>query len=208
MLRTEYNGKVSEMPVTRVTLSEQDAIGIGYYVATNPNPSDALLVGSVDTSQLDGDRIEVAGKAFRLDGELNIANRGMMEFVEMFKADWHLLTTLLGLAQEQLIKMEKFGSIYANEAIIGHSNEGDFNVFAEDEHSEALRDRIIAVQVPYNLRVGEEIKIYQKNDERQQAVRGPSGAPDAPGRQHSGGAITLGRAYKAGHEHVGQAASL
>ena len=162
VLRTEYNGKVSEMPVTRVTLSEQDAIGIGYYVATNPNPSDALLVGSVDTSQLDGDRIEVAGKAFRLDGELNIANRGMMEFVEMFKADWHLLTTLLGLAQEQLIKMEKFGSIYADEAIIGHSNEGDFNVFAEDEHSEALRDRIIAVQVPYNLRVGEEIKIYQK----------------------------------------------
>ena len=118
VLRTEYNGKVSEMPVTRVTLSEQDAIGIGYYVATNPNPSDALLVGSVDTSQLDGDRIEVAGKAFRLDGELNIANRGMMESVEMFKADWHLLTTLLGLAQEQLIKMEKFGSIYADEAII------------------------------------------------------------------------------------------
>ena len=163
VLRNEYGGRVSEMPVTRVTFSEQEAVGIGYYVATNPNPSDSsLLVGSVDMSQLEGDRVEVAGKAFRLDGELNIANRGVMEFVEMFKADWHLLTTLLGLAQEQLIKMERFGSIYADEAVIGHSNEGDFTSFASDQHSEALRDRIIAVHIPYNLRVGEEGKIYHK----------------------------------------------
>jgi serine protein kinase len=163
VLRTEYSGKISEMPVRRLTFSEQEAIGIGYYVATNPNPSDAsLLVGSVDTSRLDGDRLDVAGKAFRLDGEFDVANRGLIELVEMFKADRHLLTTLLGLAQEQLIKMERFGSVYADEAIIGHSNEGDFKTFAADEQSEALRDRIIAVQVPYNLRVSEEVKIYGK----------------------------------------------
>ena len=95
------------MPVTRVTFSELEAIGIGYYVATNPNPTDAsLLVGSVDTSNLEGERLEVAGKAFRLDGEFNVANRGLVEFVEIFKTDKRLLTTLLGLAQEQLIKME------------------------------------------------------------------------------------------------------
>ena len=163
VLRTEYLGKISEMPVRRVTFSEQEATGIGYYIATNPNPSDAsLLVGSIDTSQLDGDRLDVAGKAFRLDGEFNVANRGLIELVEMFKADRHLLTTLLGLAQEQLIKMERFGSVYADEAIIGHSNEGDFATFAADEQSEALKDRIIAVQIPYNLRVDEEVKIYGK----------------------------------------------
>ena len=163
VLRTEYGGRVSEMPVRRVTFSEQEAIGIGYYVATNPNPSDSsLLVGSVDSSRLEGDRLDVAGKAFRLDGEFNVANRGVIEFVEMFKADKHLLTTLLGLAQEQVIKMEKFGSLYADEAIIGHSNEGDFAAFAEDQQSEALKDRIIAVQIPYNLRVGEEVEIYRK----------------------------------------------
>ena len=163
VLRSEYDGKVSEMPVKRVTFSEAEAIGIGYYVATNPNPSDSsLLVGSIDTSQLEGDRLEVAGKAFRLDGELNVANRGLIEFVEMFKADPHLLTTLLGLAQEQLIKMEKFGSVYADEVIIGHTNEGDFETFTADASSEALKDRIIAIQIPYNLKVGEEVKIYQK----------------------------------------------
>ena len=163
LLRTDYEGKVSEMPVERVVFSEREAVGIGYYVATNPNPTDSsLLVGSVDTTRLEGDRREVAGKAFRLDGEMNVANRGLIEFVEMFKADRHLLTTLLGLTQEQVIKMEKFGSVYADEMIIGHSNEGDFETFASEETSEALRDRIIAFQIPYNLKVREEVKIYEK----------------------------------------------
>ena len=162
-LRTRHNGKISDMPVTRVVFSEQEAVGIGYYVATHPNPSDAsLLVGSVDTAQLEGDRLDVAGKAFRLDGEFNVANRGLVELVEIFKANMHLLTSLLGLAQEQLIKMERFGSVYADEVIIAHSNEGDFTSFLADESSEALRDRIIAIQIPYNLRVRDEIRIYDR----------------------------------------------
>ena len=151
------------MPVTRVPFSEQEAVGIGYYVATSPNPTDASpLVGSIDTSQLKGDRLEVAGKAFRLDGEFNVANRGLMELVEIFKADTHLLTSLLSLAQEKLIKMERFGSIYADEVVIGHSNEGDFEEFQSDEHSEALKDRIIEVKIPYNLKVADEVQIYRK----------------------------------------------
>jgi serine protein kinase len=162
LVRTEYSGRISEVPVEKVVFSEHEAVGIGYYVATNPNADSALLVGSIDNDRLEGTRTEVAGKAFRMDGEFNVANRGMIELVEMFKADKHLLTALLGLAQEQVIKMEKFGSIYAEEVIIGHSNEGDFNTFTTDEHSEALKDRIIAIQVPYNLRVREEVKIYDK----------------------------------------------
>ncbi len=162
LLRTKYNGRMGEVPVERIVFSEHEAVGIGYYVATNQDADSGLLVGSIDDDRLEGTRTEVAGKAFRMDGEFNVANRGMIELVEMFKADKHLLTALLGLAQEQVIKMEKFGSIYAEEVIIGHSNEGDFNTFAGDEHSEALKDRIIAIQVPYNLRVHEEMKIYRK----------------------------------------------
>ena len=179
LLRTKYKGNIAEMPVERVVFSEHEAVGIGYYVATNPNADSSLLVGSVDTGRLEGSRTEVAGKAFRMDGEFNVANRGLIELVEMFKADRHLLTTLLGLAQEQVIKMEKFGSIYADEVIIGHSNEGDFNTFAEDEHSEALKDRITAIQVPYNLRVSEDVKIYEKVMARHQET-GVSIAPLSP----------------------------
>ena len=162
IVTTEYDGRYAEVPVERVTFSEQGAVGIGYFMANNPNPSDSLLVGSVNTAQLEGDRLQVAGKAFRLDGELNVANRGMVEMVEMFKADRHLLTSLLSLAQEQIIKMEKFGSVYADEVIVGHSNQGDFDEFSEDKSSEALKDRIIAVNIPYNLKMTEEVKIYRK----------------------------------------------
>lgn len=163
VLRTRFHGRISKMPVERVVYSEHEAVGIGYYVATNPNPTDAsLLVGSIDTTRLEGDRLEVAGRAFRLDGELNVANRGLMEFVEIFKANKHLLTALLGVAQERLIKMERFGSVYSDEVIIGHSNEGDFTTFTADEHSEALSDRLIAIQMPYNLGVHDEVKIYEK----------------------------------------------
>ena len=162
LLRTTYNGRIADIPVERVVFSEHEAVGIGYYVATNPNADPSLLVGSIDADRLEGDRTKVAGQAFRMDGEFNVANRGLIEFVEMFKGDKHLLTTLLGLAQEQVIKMDKFGSVYTDEVIIGHSNEGDFNTFAIDEHSEALKDRIIAVQVPYNLQVSQEVKIYEK----------------------------------------------
>ena len=163
MVRKDYVDHLEKVPVERVVFSEPEALGIGMFVATDPNPNGASsLIGSVDQTQLIGKRGEVAGKAFRLDGELNIANRGLIEFVEMFKADRHLLTTLLGLAQEQIIKNEKFGSLYADEVIIGHSNEKDFDAFALEPTSEALKDRIVAIQVPYTLKVNEEVKIYQK----------------------------------------------
>ncbi len=180
IVRTQYGGNIGAVPVIRVVFSEQEAVGIGYYVATS-NPTDAsLLVGSVDTAQLEGDRLEVAGKAFRMDGELNVANRGLMEFVEIFKVESHLLTTLLGLAQEQLIKMDRFGSVYADEVLIGHSNEGDFKTFMADPSSEALRDRIMRINIPYNLRVSEEEKIYRKMmDTSGLRVRNSSDTDDA-----------------------------
>ena len=163
LVRNEYADNFGDVPVERVVFSEQEAVGIGYFIANNPNPPDSsFLVGSINMGQLESNREEVAGKAFRLDGEFNVANRGLMEFVEMFKADKHLLTTLLSLAQEQIIKMEKFGSVYADEVIVGHSNQGDFNEFTNDKQSEALKDRIISIQIPYNLKVSEEVKIYQK----------------------------------------------
>ncbi len=163
LLERDYRGDPADVPIARVVYSESQARGIGYYIANNPSPPDpSVLVGSYNQAKLDGPRHEVAARAFRLDGELNVANRGIMDFVEIFKADRRLLTTLLSLAQEQLIKMEKFGSVYGDEVIIGHSNEGDFNTFAQDESSEALKDRIIAIKIPYNLRVSEEVKILNK----------------------------------------------
>jgi len=97
-----------------------------------------------------------------LERELNIANRGLMEFVEMLKVDEKFLYNLLTLSQEQNIKTGRFAMIYADEVIVSHTNENEYITFAGNKKNEALQDRIILVKVPYNLKVSQEQRIYEK----------------------------------------------
>jgi len=101
-------------------------------------------------------------RAYKFDGELNVANRGIMEFIEMLKVDQKFLYVLLTLAQEKNIKTPRFPLIYADEFLLSHTNENEFRKFLAKEEMEALHDRIIVVKVPYNLSVNEEVRIYEK----------------------------------------------
>jgi predicted Ser/Thr protein kinase len=76
--------------------------------------------------------------------------------------DEKFLYNLLTLSQEQSIKTGRFAMIYADEVIVSHTNEHEYNSFIGNKKSEALHDRIILIKVPYNLRVSDEIKIYEK----------------------------------------------
>ncbi len=120
------------------------------------------LVGGIDLSTIGDVGVESDPRAYRFDGELNIANRGIMEFVEMLKTDEKFLYVLLTLSQEQNIKTGRFSMIYADEVVVSHTNEHEYQAFVGNKKSEALQDRIILVKVPYNLRVSDEIKIYEK----------------------------------------------
>ena len=156
-----YGGNIAKVKVARINFSQSMGVGIGSFVASSPQNQDiARLVGSVHMEYLTGDRLEGAGKAFRLDGELEAANRGLMEFIEIFKSDERFLTVILGVTQEQVIKLDTFGAVHADEVVIGHSNEEEYNTFASNKETAALMDRIILVSVPYNLRVTDEVRIY------------------------------------------------
>ena len=120
------------------------------------------LVGGIDLSTIGEVGVESDPRAYRFDGELNIANRGIMEFVEMLKTDEKFLYVLLTLSQEQNIKTGRFSMIYADEVVVSHTNEHEYLSFVGNKKSEALQDRIILVKVPYNLRASDEIKIYEK----------------------------------------------
>jgi predicted Ser/Thr protein kinase/intein/homing endonuclease len=120
------------------------------------------LVGGIDLSTIGEVGVESDPRAYRFDGELNIANRGIMEFVEMLKTDEKFLYVLLTLSQEQNIKTGRFSMIYADEVVVSHTNEHEYQSFVGNKKSEALQDRIILVKVPYNLRASDEIKIYEK----------------------------------------------
>jgi len=163
MLRERYGGNIGEVQVRRICFSEQDRIGIGTFSPSDPKSQDITdLTGSIDFSTLTEYGSESDPRAYRFDGELNRANRGLMEFVEMLKADQKFLYNLLTLSQEGQFKAGRFALIYADEVVIAHTNETEFRNFIADKRNEALQSRILVMPIPYNLKVSEEVKIYEK----------------------------------------------
>ena len=162
-LRDKYDKDIYRVPVQRIFFSEKDRTSIGTFVPSDPKSQDiSELVGSIDLATVGEFGAESDPRAYRFDGELNIANRGMIEFIEMLKADERFLYILLTLTQEKNIKTGRFSLIYADEFVIAHTNEAEFKEFLADKKSEALQDRMIMVQMPYNLKASAEVKIYEK----------------------------------------------
>src|SRR5207244_9370023 len=162
MVDTQFVGHLEDVPVKRLAFSEKYRVGVGTFTPSDPKSQDiSELVGGIDLSTIGEYGVESDPRAYRFDGELNIANRGMMEFVEMLKCDEKFLYSLLTLSQEQSIKTGRFSLIYADEVIVSHTNESEYAAFVANKRSEALQDRIIVVRVPYNLRVGDEVRIYE-----------------------------------------------
>jgi len=177
-LERTYGGRHEDVKVHRVAFSEKERVGIGTFSPSDPKSQDITeLTGSIDLSTIGEVGVESDPRAYRFDGELNIANRGLMEFVEMLKVDEKFLYSLLTLSQEQSIKTGRFAMIYADEVILSHSNENEYIAFAGNRKSEALQDRIILVRVPYNLRVSQEERIYDKLLHQSEALRNVHLAP-------------------------------
>ncbi|HKQ77063.1 MAG TPA: protein prkA [Blastocatellia bacterium] len=174
-----YNGRHEDVLVKRIVFSEKDRIGIGTFAPSDPKSQDITeLTGSIDLSTIGEIGVESDPRAYRFDGELNIANRGMMEFIEILKVDEKFLYSLLTLSQEQNIKTGRFALIYADEVIMSHTNENEYNAFVGNRKSEALQDRIIMIKVPYNLKVTQEERIYDKLLRQSQALRNIHLAPN------------------------------
>lgn len=162
-LRTEYGGDIENVRVERVLLSEEERVGIGTFSPSDPKSQDiADLTGSIDFSTITEYGSESDPRAYRFDGELNKANRGLMEFQEMLKCDEKFLWNLLSLTQEGNFKAGRFALISADELIIAHTNEAEYKAFIANKKNEALQSRMIVMPIPYNLKVSQEEKIYAK----------------------------------------------
>ena len=162
-LETEYAGDFERVPVERVVLSEESRVGIGTFSPSDPKSQDiADLTGSIDFSTITEYGSESDPRAYRFDGELNKANRGLMEFQEMLKCDEKFLWHLLSLTQEGNFKAGRFALISADEMIVAHTNESEYRAFISNRKNEALQSRMIVMPMPYNLRVDAEVKIYEK----------------------------------------------
>lgn len=162
-LKEDYQGRWEEYPVRTVEYSIRAKRGIGVVPPVDPNNQDtSVLIGGEDISKLDlyseGDP-----RVLDLSGALNVGNRGMVEFIEVFKNETEYLHAMITATQEKSIPAPgRHGMIYVDTCIVAHSNEAEWKRFKSDHTNEAILDRIVTVKVPYNLRLSEEVKIYKK----------------------------------------------
>lgn len=176
-----YDGDLTrvldDVQVHRLILSEQDRVGIGTFQPKDEKNQDATeLTGDINYRKIAEYGSESDPRAFNFDGEFNIANRGVIEFIEVLKLDVAFLYDLLGASQEHKIKPKKFAQTDIDEVIIGHTNEPEYKKLQSNEFMEALRDRTVKIDIPYVTRLQDEIQIYEK-DFNEHRVRGKRIAP-------------------------------
>jgi serine protein kinase len=180
-LSARYGGDwtrvITHVQVRRLVLSAQDRIGIGTFQPKDEKNQDSTeLTGDINYRKIAEYGSDSDPRAFNFDGEFNIANRGLVEFIEVLKLDVAFLYELLGASQEHVIKPKKFPQTHIDEVIIGHTNEPEYRRLQNNEYMEALRDRTVKVDIPYITRLSEEIKIYEK-DYNPSKIRGKHIAP-------------------------------
>jgi serine protein kinase len=165
----KYNGDWLEMlrnevKVYRLILSEKDRVGIGTFQPKDEKNQDSTeLTGDINYRKIAEYGSDSDPRAFNFDGELNIGNRGIVEFIEVLKLDVAFLYDLLGASQEHKIKPKKFAQTDIDEVILGHTNEPEYRRLQNNEFMEALRDRTVKIDIPYVTRLREEVRIYEKD---------------------------------------------
>ena len=180
-LMQKYEGDwtkvIDHVRVHRLLLSERDRIGIGTFQPKDEKNQDSTeLTGDINYRKIALYGSDSDPRAFNFDGEFNVANRGLIEFIEVLKLDVAFLYDLLGASQEHKIKPKKFPQTDIDEVIIAHTNEPEYRRLQSNEFMEALRDRTVKIDIPYITRLDDEIKVYQR-DFNARRVRGKHIAP-------------------------------
>jgi len=173
----DWEKVVSQVRVKRLVFSEMDRVGIGTFQPKDEKNQDSTeLTGDINYRKIALYGSDSDPRAFNFDGELNVANRGIVEFIEILKLDVAFLYDLLGATQEHKIKPKKFAQVDVDEVIIGHTNEPEYKKLVNNEYMEALRDRTIKIDIPYITKLSDEIKIYRR-DFNSDRIRGKHIAP-------------------------------
>lgn len=174
----EFNGDINQFRVVKLKPSRLKQIAITKTEPGDENNQDiSSLVGKVDIRKLE-EFSQNDPDAYSYSGGLCRANRGLLEFVEMFKAPIKVLHPLLTATQEgNYNATEGLSAIPFEGIIVAHSNESEWQSFRNNKHNEAFIDRINIVKVPYCLRVSEETRIYKKLLDNSSLIKAPC-APD------------------------------
>ncbi len=170
----EFGGDLSKFEVEKVYPSRLNQICVAKVEPGDENNQDiSSLVGKIDIRQLER-YPQNHPYAYSYSGGLCRANRGVLDFVEMFKAPLKMLHPLLTATQERNYNgTEAIGAIPFDGIILAHSNESEWQQFRNNKTNEAFLDRISLIKVPYCLRSTEEKEIYKKLLDNSQLSKAP-----------------------------------
>ena len=162
-LKHKYNNEYEKFEITTSDFSIRSRKGIGVVPPVDPNNQDtSVLTGQLDISKIDI-YAEDDPRALSLNGAFNVGNRGIVEFIEVFKNETEYLHTMITATQEKNIPSPgKNSMIFFDGIIASHSNWAEWDKFRGNNTNEAILDRIVKIEVPYCLQLSEEIKIYEK----------------------------------------------
>jgi serine protein kinase len=162
-LMEEFKGEYEKFPVVRSSFSQRARRGIAVVPPMDANSQDvSALIGSEDISKLDKFS-EDDPRVLNLNGAFNVGNRGVVEFVEIFKNEIEFLHTILTATQEKNVPTPgKNSMLYFDGVILSHCNEAEWNRFKSEHTNEAILDRVVKIEVPYVLELTQEMKIYEK----------------------------------------------
>ncbi len=163
----DWGKMIRHVRVRRLIFAEQDRIGIGTFQPKDEKNQDSTeLTGDINYRKIAIYGSDSDPRAFNFDGEFNVANRGIIEFIEMLKLDVAFLYDLLGASQEHKIKSKKFAQTDIDEVIVGHTNEPEYRRLENNEFMEALKDRTVRIDIPYITRLRDEVRIYERDFNR------------------------------------------
>lgn len=159
----EFSGDLSKFSVMKLYPNKERQIGIMKVEPGDENNQDvSVLIGKTDLRKLEK-LAQNHPYAYSYSGGLNRTNQGLMDFAEMFKANIKTLNPLLMATQEHNYQgTEAIPALPYTGVIMAHSNESEWFAFRNNKTNEAFLDRVYIVDVPYCLRVDEEVKIYEK----------------------------------------------
>jgi serine protein kinase len=162
-LMEDYGGEYEKFPIVRSSFSQRGRRGVAVVPPMDANSQDvSALIGSEDISKLDKFS-EDDPRVLNLNGAFNVGNRGVVEFVEVFKNEIEFLHTIITATQEKSVPTPgKNAMLYFDGVIISHCNEAEWNRFKSEHTNEAILDRVVKVEVPYVLELSQEMRIYEK----------------------------------------------
>jgi serine protein kinase len=165
-------GSWRAVPVVRIYISARDKIGVAKHTPTDLRREDITnFVGNINFAMLKERGSTYDPDAYDFEGKIIWANRGILDWTEVFKSRRQLLSLLLELIQSKRIDLASFPTVHVDEVVIGHSNYPEYTVFVSEDIMEPLRGRIHKIDFPYNTDLDGEKKIYKTLIDRANRIR-------------------------------------